>query len=309
MIAPSEFPSRVTVRDVSPRDGLQSIEKSISTEHKVALVDALSAAGVTRIEAASFVSPRVVPQMADARAVFAGIHRREGVSYEALVPNLRGAADAVEAGVEVLLVIVAASDEFAARNVGMSVEETFAELGRIADFASRNGATCIGSVTTAFGCAYEGPIADEIVTTAVHRCADLGTSEVFLCDTMGMAHPGQVDRLVGKVQDQQRAGLRVGLHFHDTRGLGLANVLVGLSHGIDLFDGSLGGIGGCPFAPKATGNVTTEDLAHMLCEMGIETGLDVEALISTAVEAQRWLGVRLPGHVMTAGPRWAMPPV
>lgn len=300
------LPPEVTVRDVSPRDGLQNVGTPVPTRAKVALIDGLGEAGVRRIEAASFVSPTAVPQMADAAAVMARAPRRPGVSLEALVPNERGARAAIDAGADALVAIVSVSETFATRNVNMTVAETLDVVERVAAIARGASVPCVASITTAFGCPYEGDVPVARVREVVARCAAAGLDEVTLCDTVGMANPGQVDELVGELREHEGAELRLGLHFHDTRGMGLANVLTGLAAGIDLFDASLGGIGGCPFAPGATGNVCTEDVVHMLMELGVETHASLDRLLATAAELSMMLGAPLPGRVAAAGPRWAL---
>ena len=297
-----ELPAHATLREVGPRDGLQSIDAVVATADKVAIIDALSAAGVTRIEVGSFVKPSAVPQMADSSAVLAQIGRRPGTRYEALVPNERGARDAIAAGVDAVVVIVATSEAFGERNVGMSVAEALGQLELIAALASDAEVACLASVTTAFGCTYEGPIAPEAVRAVTDACLEVGVDEVTLCDTMGLANPHQVETLARATLDQAAGRARVGLHFHNTRGMGLANVLAGLHAGVDLFDASLGGIGGCPFAPKATGNVCSEDIVHMLRELGVDTEPDLDALVAASLDAESRLGFQFPGQVMRAGP-------
>jgi len=298
--------SHVTMREVGPRDGIQSLGAFIATPDKIALVDALSATGLKRIEASSFVSPRAVPQMADASDVMRGIRREPGVAYEALVPNARGANDAIASHADKILLVLMASQTFNQKNVRMSLDDSlaqFAEIKRIADAA---GTPCVGAIGTVFGCPYEGDVPEEHVLGLIARYASLGFDEVMLADTTGMANPSQVERTVGRVLDRWSGKLQFGLHFHNTRGMGLANVVAGLRAGITTFDASVAGIGGCPFAPEAAGNISTEDTVHMLHEMGYETGIDLERLIEAARLAQRVVGHELPGQVMKAGPRWAL---
>jgi hydroxymethylglutaryl-CoA lyase len=298
------FPRSATLREVGTRDGIQSIGAFVDTGAKVELIDALSASGLRRIEATSFVSPKAVPQMADAAEVMARIRRDPGISYEALVPNVRGAEDALAAHVDAMLVVLTASETFNRKNVRMSVEQSlgqFAEVKRRADAAA---VPCIGAVGTAFGCPYEGDVPAERVLDLLGRFAALGFREVMIADTTGMANPLQVRRTIVRVLDQWGDRLQIGLHFHNTRGMGLANVVAGLEAGITTFDASVAGIGGCPFAPEAAGNVSTEDCAHMLQEIGVATGIDLDRLIGAARLAQRVLGRELPGQVMKAGPRW-----
>jgi hydroxymethylglutaryl-CoA lyase len=298
------LPNQVTIRDVSPRDGLQALDATVPTEAKVELIDRLAAAGVTRIEATSFVRASAVPQMADAARVMAAIQRRGGTSYEALVPNERGAHDAIACGADRLLVIVAVSEPFALRNVNMTPDASMQMLERTKKVADASGIACTVSVTTAFGCAYAGAIPEEVVFAAIARCVDLGVPEVVLSDTVGAAHPGQVRRVASQAIQRWGDATRIGLHLHDTRGMGLANLVAGLGGGVDLFDASLGGLGGCPFVPNAAGNICTEDAVHMLAELGVQTGIDVEALCETARLFDSRLGTPFSGRVMVAGPRW-----
>jgi hydroxymethylglutaryl-CoA lyase len=297
-----QLPSRVTLREVGTRDGIQSLGVHIPTEKKIELIEKLADAGIRRIEAASFVHPVYVPQMADSDAVIRGIRRKPGVSYEALVPNVKGAERALAAGVDRLVLVVAVSDAFNQRNVRMSVDASFAAFEDVARLAAQAHVPIKGGLATSFGCPFAGdvPVAD--LERAIQRFVDLGADEVGLADTTGMANPLQVEAVLpGLIQ--RWPDLRIGLHFHNTRGMGLANVLAGLQCGVTMFDASIGGLGGCPFAPRATGNVCTEDTVHMLEEMGIETGADVGELIACAQFTSEILGMDLPGQVMKAGPR------
>jgi len=296
----------ITIREVGTRDGIQSLGAFIDTTHKLELLEALADTGLKRIEATSFVNSRAVPQMADAAEVMARVRRRDGVSYEALVPNVRGAQDALAASVDAVLVVVTASEAFNQKNVRMSVEASLAQFAEIKLLAHARRVACIGAIGTAFGCPYEGDIPESRLFALVERFLDMGFSELMLADTTGMANPLQIERTMGRVL--QRWGDRVafGLHLHNTRGMGLANVVAGLQAGVTTFDASVAGIGGCPFAPQAAGNISTEDTVHMLQEMGIETGIDLERLIQVARLAQEILGRELPGQVMKAGPRWQL---
>ena len=296
----------ITIREVGTRDGIQSLGAFIDTDHKLELLEALADTGLKRIEATSFVNPRAVPQMADAAEVMARVRRRDGVSYEALVPNVRGAQAALAASVDAVLVVLTASEAFNQKNVRMSVEASLAQFAEIKLLADARRVACIGAIGTAFGCPYEGDIPESRLFALVERFLDMGFSELMLADTTGMANPVQIEQTMGRVL--QRWGDRVafGLHLHNTRGMGLANVVAGLQAGVTTFDASVAGIGGCPFAPQAAGNISTEDTVHMLQEMGIETGIDLERLIQVARLAQEILGRELPGQVMKAGPRWQL---
>jgi hydroxymethylglutaryl-CoA lyase len=296
----------ITVREVGTRDGIQSLGAFIDTPRKVELLEALADTGLRRIEATSFVNPRAVPQMADAAEVMARVRRRAGVSYEALVPNIHGAEDALAAGVDAVLVVVTASEAFNQKNVRMSVDASLAQFAQIKRLADARGVSSVGAIGTAFGCPYEGDIPESRLFGVVERFIEMGFSELMLADTTGMANPAQIERTMSRVL--QRWGDRVGfgLHLHNTRGMGLANVVAGLRAGVTTFDASVAGIGGCPFAPQAAGNISTEDTVHMLHEMGMATGIDLDGLITVARLAQEILGRELPGQVMKAGPRWQL---
>ena len=293
----------ITIREVGTRDGIQSLGAFIDTPAKVELLDALGGTGIRRIEATSFVSPRAVPQMADAAEVMSRVRRRPGVSYEALVPNIRGANDALAAQMDMILLVVIASETFNQKNVRMSVEDSMTQFVSIKSLADDAGVACMGAIGTAFGCPYEGDMPESRLFLLIERFMRMGFSEVMIADTTGMANPVQIERTMGHVLDRWGDSMRFGLHLHNTRGMGLANVVAGLHAGITTFDASIAGIGGCPFAPQASGNISTEDTVHMLHEMGLATGIDLDKLIEAAQLAQRILGRELPGQVMKAGPR------
>lgn len=302
-----QLPRHVTIREVGLRDGIQSLGAFVDTTHKIELINALSASGVMRIEATSFVNPSVIPQMADASTVMAAIDRWPGVKYEALVPNVRGAQDALAAGVDALVLVLTASEAFNQRNVRMSVAQSLGQFGEITKSGRQASVSSIGVVGTAFGCPYEGDISTQVVFDLIeHYVTHLGMDEVILADTTGMANPLQVQRIVQSVLDRWGDHVTLGLHFHNTRGMGLANVLAALHSGATQFDASIGGIGGCPFAPQAAGNICTEDAVHMLHELGVETGIDLDRLIGVARRARDILNQELPGQVMKAGPRWQL---
>jgi hydroxymethylglutaryl-CoA lyase len=297
----SELPDRISLREVGPRDGLQN-EDPVPTEGKVALIDALSATGLERIEAVSFVHPRAIPQMADADEVWSRITRNPGVRYSALVPNLRGAERALAAGLIDVEVVVSASDTHNRRNINRSTEESLAELPALVDLVHGRGGTLQVVVSTAWGCPYEGDVPESRVLRVVAGAAEAGADSVAYGDTTGMATPTRVTRLVGETRSAY-PDLPVGLHFHNTRGTGLANVYAALQLGVDDFDAAVGGLGGCPYAPGASGNIATEELVHMLEDMGVATGVDLEALIEVAAQAERLVGRELPSQVLRAGPR------
>jgi hydroxymethylglutaryl-CoA lyase len=297
----SDLPESISLREVGPRDGLQN-EEPVPTEAKVALIDALSGTGVGRIEAVSFVHPRAVPQMADAAEVWAGIDRNEDVRYSALVPNLRGAERAMDAGFHEIEVVVSASDTHNRKNLNRSTEESLAEIEGILALAHERGATCQVIVSTAWGCPFEGDVPVERVVGVAARAVADGADTLSYGDTTGMATPTRVTRLVGETR-MRLPDVALNLHFHNTRGTGLANVLAALQLGVRDFDASVGGLGGCPYAPGATGNIATEELVHMVEDMGVRTGVDLNAMISAAAEAERLVGRMLPSQVLRAGPR------
>jgi hydroxymethylglutaryl-CoA lyase len=297
----SDLPGRISLREVGPRDGLQN-EDPVPTDAKVELIDALSGTGVGRIEAVSFVHPKAIPQMADAAEVWEQVRRAGDVRYSALVPNLKGAERALKAGFTELEVVVSASDTHNKKNVNRTTAESLDDIAKIIDLAHANGATCQVIVSTAWGCPYEGDVPVERVVATASRAVRDGADSASFGDTTGMATPPRVTRLVGEFRmANPETGLN--LHFHNTRGTGLANVLAALQLGVSDFDASVGGLGGCPYAPGATGNIASEELVHMVEDMGVATGVDLEALIDVAARAERMVGHTLPSQVLRAGPR------
>jgi len=293
------LPSAVEMVEVGPRDGLQIVQEFVPTEKKIELVDALFASGIRRMEVTSFVHPKFVPQLKDAADVLAGI-KREGRVCMAMVPNLKGAERAVGAEVDMLDVIVSASESHNRSNVRRSIEESLEGFVPIFALAREAGVSVRASLATSFGCPFEGDVPVDQVLRVSRRLHELGVMEIALCDTTGMANPLQVSRVVRACLDEI-PDLQWVAHFHNTRGAGSANLMAALMEGITIFDASIAGLGGCPFAPGATGNVPTEDMVHMLHEMGIETGIDLPALIATAQLAEETIGEVLPGQVMKAG--------
>jgi hydroxymethylglutaryl-CoA lyase len=285
--------------EVGPRDGFQIVQEFIPTEKKIELVNALFASGINRMEVTSFVHPKFVPQLKDAAEVLAGIER-DGRVCMAMVPNMKGAEGAVQARVDMLDVIVSASESHNRSNVRRSIDESLEGFVPIFDLAKEAGVSVRASLATSFGCPFEGDVPVSQVLRVCRRLQALGIKEVALCDTTGMANPVQVSKVVRACLDEM-PDLQWAAHFHNTRGAGSANLLTALMEGITTFDASIAGLGGCPFAPGATGNVPTEDMVHMLHEMGIETGIDLPALISTARLAEETIGEVLPGQVMKAG--------
>jgi hydroxymethylglutaryl-CoA lyase len=268
---------RIRIVEVGPRDGLQNEHASVSTGDKIAFVDLLSTAGLPVIEVTAFVSPKWVPQMADAAAVCAGITRRSGTRYTALVPNVQGFDRAVAAGITEVAVLAAASETFSRKNTNQSISESLSASADVCRRARAAGIRVRGYLSTAFGCPFEGTVPAERVADMAGRLLELGVFEVAVSDTIGIAHPGQVPRVLEAILPHVPAA-HLALHFHDTRGTALANVLTALPFGIRTFDASAGGLGGCPYAPGAAGNLATDDLVFMLDGMGYETGVSLPAL-------------------------------
>ena len=298
----TSLPSRVTLLEVGPRDGLQNEAAPISTADKIALIDALAGAGHTRIEAGAFVSATWVPQMADAEAVFAGISRKPGVRYSALVPNLAGLERASAAGVSEVAVFAAASETFSRRNINASIAESLTRYAEVAAAAAAAGMRVRGYVSTAFGCPFEGPVDPQSVIDVTRALFAMGADEVAISDTIGVAHPGQVRALVADVAaalpDVARSA--IALHFHDTRGTALVNVYAAMTEGITVFDCSAGGLGGCPYAPGAAGNLATEDLLFVLDGLGIATGVDRACVTAASRAIEPKLGHPLPSRLLQA---------
>ena len=278
----------VTVVEVGPRDGLQNESAVVSTEDKVAFVDKLSAAGLPVIEVSAFVNPKRVPQMSDATDVFAGIVRKPGTRYTALVPNLAGLDRAAAAGLTEIAIFAAASESFSRANINQGIEASLASYTVVCDRARQMGMRVRGYLSTAFGCPYEGAVAVDVVATLSARLIEMGVFEVAVSDTIGVAHPGQVVMVLDAVHARVALN-QVALHFHDTRGTALANVLTALQCGVSTFDASAGGLGGCPFAPGASGNLATEDLVYMLNGVGATTNVDLDRLVA----ASDFIGTRI----------------
>ncbi|MGH3655463.1 MAG: hydroxymethylglutaryl-CoA lyase [Micromonosporaceae bacterium] len=297
----SDLPSAVSIREVGPRDGLQN-EDPVPTEAKVLLLDALSRTGVKRIEAVSFVHPKAIPQMADADQVWAAAAREPGVRYSALVPNTRGAHRALDAGFTEIEVVVSASDTHNRKNVNRSTAESLDDIAQLIEVLHARNAIAEVIVSTAFGCPYEGNVPPTRVAGIVDRVIADGADRIAFGDTTGMATPRRVSELLDLVQPAH-PDTPLLLHFHNTRGTALANILIAMERGVTEFDASVGGLGGCPYAPGATGNVATEEVVHMLHDMGVDTGIDLDALIEVAGLAEQVVGRELPSGVLRAGPR------
>ena len=291
----------VTVCDVGPRDGLQNYRDVLSPSTRAELCDRLSDTGLPRIEFGSFVSPTKVPQMAGAEEVFDGLHRRDGVIYAALALNLRGVQRAVAAGVDELHMAYPLSDTFGQRNQGMTLAEGARSTENMVARAREARLRTSVTLAAAFGCPFEGHVDPGVVSDHVARMAAAGADEIMLADSIGVGVPAQVRRLVPDAL-AQADGRPVGLHLHNTRNNGYANALVGLEHGVTILDASIGGLGGCPFAPRATGNIATEDLLYLLDGEGVDTGVDLDGLIATSEWLAGVLGAELPGLVYKAGP-------
>ncbi|WP_426134210.1 hydroxymethylglutaryl-CoA lyase [Pseudomonas sp. PWP3-1b2] len=296
----TDYSDALIVQEVSPRDGLQIEPTWVETADKVALINQLSRAGFSRIEAGSFVSPKAIPALRDGEQVFQGIERQPGVIYVALIPNLKGAQRAIESRADELNLVMSASQTHNLANMRMRCEASLAAFGDIVSFAADHPVRLNGSIATTFGCPFEGNIDEDRVLQIVEAYQALGIQGISLADTTGMANPRQVERLVKRVLQRVSAS-DLTLHFHNTRGLGLCNVLAAYEAGARRFDAALGGLGGCPFAPGASGNICTEDLVNLCEEVGIHTGIDLPHLLHMSRRLPALLGHELPGQVAKAG--------
>jgi hydroxymethylglutaryl-CoA lyase len=295
-----KLPTGVTLCEVGTRDGFQIEPQFIDTDHKVEVVDLLSAAGVPRIEVTSFVHPKAVPQLRDAEAVMARIERRPGTRYAALVPNDKGAARAVDAGVDAIHTVVSASESHNLANVNMTVAESLMKLRGVMAIAMRARVPVQAGISTSFGCPFEGDVPLARLEGVVRELVEMGARAVGLADTTGMANPRQVARTLEHLIPRF-PGVEWTLHTHDTRAMAIPNILAALELGVTNVDASIGGLGGCPFAPGASGNVCSEDLVHCLHAMGVETGIDLARLIGVARRVQEIVGRALPGQIVKAG--------
>jgi isopropylmalate/homocitrate/citramalate synthase len=294
-----KVPPRVRVVEVGPRDGLQNERASISTADKIAFVDRLTSAGHSVIEVSAFVSPKWVPQMSDAAEVFAGITRRPGVQYTALVPNVHGLERAIAAGATEVAIFAAASETFSRKNINQTIDESLVNYAVVCERARTAGLKVRGYLSTCFVCPFEGTVDPGRVAAISARLLEIGVYEVAISDTIGAAHPGHVGRVLNEVT-KVIALDKVALHFHDTRGTALANVLTGLDFGVTTFDSSAGGLGGCPFAPGAAGNLATEDLLFMLNGLGIETGISIGGVADASRFIETKLDHKLPSRYLQA---------
>ncbi len=301
-LAETELPKKVRIVEVGPRDGFQMEGRFIPTERKVATIDRLAAAGIRDLEAVSFVHPRVIPQMADAAEVMAGIERRPGVRYLALVPNLKGAERALDAGADGLRLVVCVTETYNRNNVGLSVAESVDLFSGVVGLAEPAGVPVSVVLAVAFGCPFEGEVPEDRVLDLAAEFLDRGSAELGIADSAGLANPLQVRRLLGRINGSFPE-VRKWLHLHDTRGFGIANAVAAMEVGIDTFDTSLGGLGGCPIMQGASGNVATEELVYLCREMGIETGVDLDRVRDASRAMAAFLERQLPSRVLAAGTR------
>ena len=297
-----KLPERVTICEVGTRDGFQIEPDFIPTEVKIEVVDRLSEAGVPRIEVTSFVHPKVVPQLRDAETVMAKIRRRPGTRYAALVPNDKGAVRAVDAGVDAIHTVLSASESHNLANVNMTIAESLDKLRAVMQVADRARVPVACGISTSFGCPFEGEVPPERLEAVVAALVDMGAGAVGLADTTGMANPRQVGRVLERLVPRF-PGVVWTLHTHDTRAMAIPNILAAMEHGVTHFDSSIGGLGGCPFAPGASGNVCSEDLVHCLHAMDVETGIDLDRLIAVSRRVQEIVGRTLPCQIVKAG-KW-----
>ena len=293
---------KVKVTEVGPRDGFQSEKTILNTEDKIDIINNLIDAGFPRIEVSSFVSPKAIPQLADAATILEKVKRNHETTLAALVPNAKGALRAVDAKLDEIVVFLSASESHNKKNVNRSVKDSLLGFREIADIAGKNNIPIQGDIATAFGCPFEGNVSAKRLAEISKEYKMMGFKGVTLGDTTGMATPTVVTEAVNAIRDMVN-DFDITLHFHNTRGIGLANVMTGLNLGITDYESCFGGMGGCPFAPNATGNICSEDLIYLLHEMGIETGINLDQLINIAKKVENLVGHRLPGQVMRAGPR------
>ncbi len=302
------LPKVVDIREVGPRDGFQMEREFIPTDIKIEIVNSLVEAGLRRFEVTSFVSPRAIPQLRDAAKVVAGVNRIDGLEVGALVPNTKGAENAAQAGVDELVLLVSASESHNKSNINRTIEESLNGFETMAKIANKARISLRGSMSVVFGCPFEGDVAPEQVGRIVQRMLALGINRITLCDTTGMATPLIVCRTCQFVMDTY-PDVELSLHFHNTRGLGLVNVYKALNMGLNSFESSVAGLGGCPFAPGATGNVSTGDLVYLMDELGIQTGVDLVKLVQVARRVEEVVMRPLPGQVMKAGRRLDLHPL
>ncbi|WP_060484169.1 hydroxymethylglutaryl-CoA lyase [Pseudomonas sp. NBRC 111123] len=299
---------RLYLQEVATRDGFQNEATFIDTADKIAMVDALSRCGFAKIEVTSFTSPKAIPALRDAEAVMHGIRRHPGVEYTVLVPNVRGAERALGCGIDEANLVMSVSEPHNRSNLRMTREQSFAQLREVIEVIGNSRVAVNVSLSTVFGCPMQGDVKEDEVLGWIDRFAQLGVRGVTLCDTTGMAFPSQVQQLSARVL-ARFPQLQVTLHFHDTRGMALANTLAALQAGVDRFDASLGGLGGCPYAPGASGNVCTEDLLHMLTLMGYDTAVDLDQVLAASARLPGLVGHATPSQVLKAGKRLDLHPI
>ena len=299
---------RVYIQEVATRDGFQNEAVYVETDAKVALVNQLSECGYAKIEVTSFTSPKAIPALKDAEAVMHQIVRRPGVVYTVLVPNIRGAERALSCNVDEVNLVMSVSESHNRRNLRMTREDSFAQLREVVNVVKQSPVAINVSLSTAMGCPMEGDVPVAVVLDWMQRFADLGVNGITLCDTTGMAFPSQV-RELSRLARERFKDLELTLHFHNTRGLALANTLAALAAGIDRFDSSLGGLGGCPYAPGASGNVCTEELVHMLELDGYDTGVDLQGILAAAAQLPGLIGHDVPSQILKAGRRLDLHPM
>jgi hydroxymethylglutaryl-CoA lyase len=297
-----KLPPHVTICEVGTRDGFQIEPEFIPTEQKIEVVNRLAEAGMPRIEVTSFVSPKAIPQLRDAAEVMAAIARRPGTVYSALVPNDKGAVRAVDARVDEIHTVVSASESHNLANVNMTIADSLGKLAAVAEVARRASVPVVSGISCSFGCPFEGDVPVDRLESVVARLVDMGARGIGLADTTGMANPAQVGRVLERLVPRF-PGVEWTLHTHDTRAMAIPNILAAMEYGVTHFDASIGGLGGCPFAPGASGNVCTEDLIHCLHAMGVETGVDLDALLGVSRRVQEIVGRVLPGQLVKAG-KW-----
>lgn len=293
---------RIYIQEVCPRDGLQNESTFVETQDKIAIINRLSQCGFAKVEVTSFTSPKAIPALKDAEAVMNGIHRVSGVEYSVLVPNLRGAERAMACQIDEANLVMSASESHNTTNLRMSRDASFAQLSQVINELNKTPVAINVSLSAAFGCPFEGDVPQNTVLNFVERFANLGVRGVTLCDTTGMAFPTQVTSL-SRILKQHFPHLEITLHFHNTRGLALANTVAALSEGVDRFDSSTGGLGGCPYAPGASGNVCTEDMVHMLELMGYQTNVDLPSLLGISRDLESLIGHKVHGAIVKAGLR------
>lgn len=291
---------RLYIQDVATRDGFQIEPAFVPTEGKIALIDQLSETGLAKIEVTSFTSPKAIPNLRDAEDVMRGIRRVPGVEYTVLVPNVRGCERALGCNVDEINLVMSASDTHGLANLRMAPEQSLVQFREIIEVARGSDVFINASLSTTFGCPFEGDVPESHVHALIQRLLDIGVQGITLCDTTGMADPAQVERICRDAL-RNATGTVFTAHFHNTRGMGLANALAALNAGIDRFDASLGGLGGCPYAPGASGNICTEDLVHMFQRMGLETGVDLDRLLACAASLPALIGHDVPSAILKAG--------